>query len=518
MRSWSLHINQWMKQNALNALEAAHQDALEIKEIEEQHFGGRAIMAQPGMGKTVTDYFRTHLNRKLLGIRSNLLRFRLAGFWVDRASLSSPNLEPGQQQSQGLPTDIKGTITASEAVILEKLAFIESVVGKYRVFNPLSEDRFDGGGESIQTIHPEVLDPTDSKGKPTSSPLNLDLQPNPNQEGNSLNQTKPPKPVPAKVRPVKPKQPSGMSFFGGASTIGKEFNPQYEQEVVQELRLRRAQNHVAVRWLIILLLVPLLVQAATKNLFLEPILGTYSNRNPTKVELSAEITEEFLREFSAYREALEAKRLIAKTLGKEAKKIEQSWQRRQAEPVALLNIGLNEALPRPLPSSISNQPDDLSHLISSEVVEEDLQEQALAKKALELWDKARQKQMNGIKNILADGIALLTFIGLVFVGRQRLAAVQSFSNRAFLSLNDPTKVFLFILITDMFVGFHSAEGWEVILEGVAHHFGVPESKAVINGFIATVPVVIDSCIKFWIFTYLTRYSPSASAIYERMNT
>jgi hypothetical protein len=70
----------------------------------------------------------------------------------------------------------------------------------------------------------------------------------------------------------------------------------------------------------------------------------------------------------------------------------------------------------------------------------------------------------------------------------------------------------------MFVGFHSAEGWEVLLESVARHFGVPESRAAINTFIATVPVVLDSCIKFWIFSYLTRYSPSASAIYERMNT
>ncbi|MCU0527315.1 MAG: hypothetical protein MUF72_21115 [Elainella sp. Prado103] len=75
-----------------------------------------------------------------------------------------------------------------------------------------------------------------------------------------------------------------------------------------------------------------------------------------------------------------------------------------------------------------------------------------------------------------------------------------------------------ILITDMFVGFHSTEGWEVILEGFLHHFGLPESKALINGFIATILVVIDSCIKFWIFSYLTRYSPSASTIYARMNT
>jgi hypothetical protein len=155
---------------------------------------------------------------------------------------------------------------------------------------------------------------------------------------------------------------------------------------------------------------------------------------------------------------------------------------------------------------------------TSAAVETALEEKALQEKALELWRQARDEQLNGLKNVLADGAGLLTFVGLVYFGRQQLLAVRSFSNRAFLSLNDPSKVFLFILVTDMFVGFHSAEGWDVLLEGMLHHFGLPDSKVFINSFIATVPVIIDSCIKFWIFNYLTRYSPSTSAIYERMNT
>ena len=119
---------------------------------------------------------------------------------------------------------------------------------------------------------------------------------------------------------------------------------------------------------------------------------------------------------------------------------------------------------------------------------------------------------------MADFVAFFTFLGLLFVGRRQLPVIRSTLNRTFLNLRDPVKVFLFILITDIFVGFHSAEGWEAILEGIFQHFGIPESKFFINGFIATVPVLIDACIKFWIFSYLTRYSPSASAIYERMNT
>ncbi|WP_375479874.1 hypothetical protein [uncultured Nostoc sp.] len=49
-------------------------------------------------------------------------------------------------------------------------------------------------------------------------------------------------------------------------------------------------------------------------------------------------------------------------------------------------------------------------------------------------------------------------------------------------------------------------------------FGLPENKTFIHTFIATVPVMIDSFTRFWIFNYLTQYSPISSAIYERMNT
>jgi hypothetical protein len=240
----------------------------------------------------------------------------------------------------------------------------------------------------------------------------------------------------------------------------------YEQQVLQDLRLRRAQTKIAVRWLLILLLIPLLVQMLTKNAILNPLFGTYSDRYPTKVELSREIQENFLHEFSIVKEEMEVAQLL-------------------------------EVIP---------------HLTPEE------EEERLHEKAVELWRESREEALNGRKNVVADLIALGAFAGLVFLGRNQLSILRGFTNRTFLNLSDPAKVFLFILITDMFVGFHSAEGWEVVLEGALHHVGLPENKVLINGFIATVPVVIDSCIKFWIFSYLTRYSPSSSAIYERMNT
>lgn len=247
------------------------------------------------------------------------------------------------------------------------------------------------------------------------------------------------------------------------SQIGREFNPN-EQQILQEVRLRRVQDRLALRWAIILVLVPLILHFVTRIAVVDPILNSYSARNPTQIELNKEIRQHLLAEFGEVKESLEVRQLLG------------------------------------------------------EKIDEARKEKVLQETAVELWQESRNEALNGLKNVIADGVTLFVFAGVVYFNRRQLTILRSVLNRAFLGLSDPIKVFLFILVTDMFVGFHSAEGWEVILEGIARHFGLPESKAAINGFIATVPVIADSTIKFWIFSYLTRYSASASAIYERMNT
>jgi hypothetical protein len=214
-----------------------------------------------------------------------------------------------------------------------------------------------------------------------------------------------------------------------------------------------------------LIIVPFIVALFAKNFIFNPILGNYGNKNPTRIELSEEIKEEFSQQLTLFKEEIEVKELL----------------------------GVIEITP------------------------EEKQEQ-LSEKASELWRESKDKELNGLKNVLADSVALLVFAGLVFFNRNKLTVIRNFSNQTFLNLGDPVKVFLFILVTDLFVGFHSAEGWETILVGIENHFGLPENEAAINLFIATIPVIMDSFTKFWIFSYLTRYSPSASAIYERMNT
>ncbi|CAD5930755.1 Proton extrusion protein PcxA [Planktothrix tepida] len=427
------NFNHWLNQRQIKLLESAYQSAEEIKALEEKYFQGNPIDYRSDSQKTMVDFVKSLCNRHLFNIRFNLAQFKINSFLLPQSSID-------EETSQ--------SIRIPESEIIEKLNFIDSIVKKYR---EKSEDilieNLANPTINSSTLMGLTADEVKQEKDESASTLTLD-------------------PAVIAAQSNLSRQSQTKSWFNWGLFGGQKLPPNYEQQVVQELRIRRIQDKLAMRWLIILFLIPLLVQVTVKTIIFEPMLGNYSNKNPTKIELNAEIRQEFLREYSAFKEGLEIQQLLG-------------------------------VIPK-----------------LSEVEKEE----KLSEKAIEIWQQSRNRALNGWKNILSDGVALLTFVGLVYFNRTKITIVRSFSNRTFLNLSDPLKVFLFILITDMFVGFHSAEGWEVLLAGVLAHFGLPESPVAINAFIATVPVIIDSCIKFWIFSYLTRYSPAASAIYERMNT
>jgi hypothetical protein len=147
---------------------------------------------------------------------------------------------------------------------------------------------------------------------------------------------------------------------------------------------------------------------------------------------------------------------------------------------------------------------------------EQLQQQ-LAERAQSLKDQADQESTEAIKNVIADLFALLGFVLVCVVCRRDLQVLRGFIDEMIYGLSDSAKAFTIILFTDIFVGFHSPEGWTVLLDGVAHHIGVPARENFIMLFIATFPVVLATIFKYWIFRYLNRVSPSSVATLRNMN-
>jgi len=147
---------------------------------------------------------------------------------------------------------------------------------------------------------------------------------------------------------------------------------------------------------------------------------------------------------------------------------------------------------------------------------EELQSE-LAKRAHVLKEEADQEGTHAIKNVLADVCGFIGFVVIAVAGRRDIQVLRGFIDEMVYGLSDSAKAFAIILFTDIFVGFHSPEGWTVLLDGVANHLGLPARENFVMLFIATFPVVLATIFKYWIFRYLNRVSPSSVATLRNMN-
>jgi len=144
-------------------------------------------------------------------------------------------------------------------------------------------------------------------------------------------------------------------------------------------------------------------------------------------------------------------------------------------------------------------------------------EEILRTKAAELSEMYKWETTEPVKNILSDALSLGAFALVITSSSREIAVLKSFIDELVYGLSDSAKAFVIILFTDVFVGFHSTHGWEVIVENALRHFGLPENRDFTFMFIATFPVVLDAVFKYWIFRYLNQISPSAVATYRNMN-
>jgi hypothetical protein len=309
--------------------------------------------------------------------------------------------------------------------ILETLKAIEDIIGKYRL---------DLG---------ELLPPLPNNQTPNLPKANLTGDTSRDKNNQAISPT------------------TGNKFFN----FQQELTPEYEQTVIKQLRTLRQQQRIAIRFILIIILVPLLVQVISRNFVFSPILNYFGvdRAKISEVYISQEIGEKYLREFARLQEIEEIKHVLG-----------------------VVKAGHES--------------------------EENFREQVE-----ELFREAGYESQDGWKNLLSDITGLIAFIAILIFGRQQLAITRAYVSRYFLSLNDITKAFIFILFTDIFVGFHSAEGWTVILETLFRHFGWRENITFISLFVATVPVILDTIFKLLIFNYLTRKSPTAATILEKMN-
>ncbi|PSB63010.1 hypothetical protein DSM107010_06940 [Chroococcidiopsis cubana SAG 39.79] len=255
------------------------------------------------------------------------------------------------------------------------------------------------------------------------------------------------------------------SIFRTIGKVRQAFDPQAESKLVEEFRASQQRTLISIRFLLILIVVPVLVSQLSRNFVISPLVKALWNKEELVTFLNSSQEERALAELKRFEQAI------------------------------YFEFHLNKT-PK----------------LSNEILQKKLKE-----KAISLTAKYRNESFDALTNVFVDLLSALIFIMIIIIGKQRLNIIKSLLDDVIYGLSDSAKAFLIILSTDLFVGFHSPYGWQIILEGALKRFGLPENKDFIFLFIATVPVIADTIFKYWIFRYLNRSSPSAVATYHNMN-
>nr|YP_009417540.1 envelope membrane protein [Erythronium sibiricum]YP_009695171.1 envelope membrane protein [Tulipa altaica]YP_009976070.1 chloroplast envelope membrane protein [Tulipa buhseana]YP_009987703.1 chloroplast envelope membrane protein [Tulipa iliensis]YP_010285421.1 chloroplast envelope membrane protein [Tulipa patens]YP_010321570.1 chloroplast envelope membrane protein [Tulipa thianschanica]YP_010384768.1 chloroplast envelope membrane protein [Tulipa schrenkii]YP_010396064.1 envelope membrane len=122
-----------------------------------------------------------------------------------------------------------------------------------------------------------------------------------------------------------------------------------------------------------------------------------------------------------------------------------------------------------------------------------------------------------IFNFSTNIICFAILSGYFILGNEELVILNSWVQEFIYNLSDTIKAFSILLVTDLWIGFHSTHGWELMIGSVYNDFGLAHNDQIISGLVSTFPVILDTIVKYWIFHYLNRVSPSLVVIYHSMN-
>jgi hypothetical protein len=452
-------IYQWYLKTPERALDKAYYAAQKIREVEVKYFEGNAINLQTSQYRSLE---QKEFN-KILKKNLNIIQERLTEFNASRAMLEFLN-QPTTAAIQVNSADGEQYQYYPDAqsqfnIILEKLKFVDEVINKYK--RPPA---------TISPSPPSALTgPQIPLGNPGNSSNGSSDR---SQLRNAFEGTRSPQ---ARSQTPKYTRRKDDKMLGESSVLPRsilrtldrvkqELDPKAEEEYVEKFRSRQNKTVVSLRFLLLLILIPLLTHQVSKNFLITPIFDRVWHPQP-ELFLNQDYEEEALTDLTHFEERLKFEILIGKA------------------------------------------PE-----LTSEEIEEKVKE-----KANEIAQEYQEEGDNALKNVFSDLCSLGTFCMVLMVSRRELEVLKQFLDGLIYGLSDSAKAFVIILFTDMFVGFHSPHGWEVILESIARHFGLPENREFNFLFIATFPVILDTVMKYWIFRYLNRISPSAVATYHNMN-
>nr|YP_010694928.1 envelope membrane carbon uptake protein [Hypecoum zhukanum]WCF60143.1 envelope membrane carbon uptake protein [Hypecoum zhukanum] len=141
----------------------------------------------------------------------------------------------------------------------------------------------------------------------------------------------------------------------------------------------------------------------------------------------------------------------------------------------------------------------------------------IQKETIQLVKIHNEVHIHSILHFSTNIISFAILSGYSIICNEELVLLNSWVQEFLYNLSDTIKAFSILLLTDLCIGFHSPHGWELMISSVYKDFGFDHNDQIISGLVSTFPVILDTILKYWIFHYLNRVSPSLVVIYHSMN-
>nr|YP_010540293.1 chloroplast envelope membrane protein [Staphylea bumalda]ADD31147.1 envelope membrane protein [Staphylea colchica]UYF20416.1 chloroplast envelope membrane protein [Staphylea bumalda] len=139
------------------------------------------------------------------------------------------------------------------------------------------------------------------------------------------------------------------------------------------------------------------------------------------------------------------------------------------------------------------------------------------KETIQLIKMHNEDRIHTILHFSTNIICFVILSGYSILGNEELVILNSWVQEFLYNLSDTIKAFSILLLTDLCIGFHSPHGWELMIGYVYKDFGFVYNDQILSGLVSTFPVILDTILKYCIFRYLNRVSPSLVVIYHSMN-
>lgn len=143
-------------------------------------------------------------------------------------------------------------------------------------------------------------------------------------------------------------------------------------------------------------------------------------------------------------------------------------------------------------------------------------QEKLKLKMMDIATKYNQKSIDTLIRLFGDGLTVFVFFSIIYSSGPQLFLLKAVILETLASLHDITRSVMLIFSVNLLVGYHSPRGWELLLQILIDRGNWPLGETFILFVVGTLPVILDTCFKYWIFRYLNKSLPTTVVTYHRM--